>query len=149
MMMAMMWYTDLILVNKIYCLLPLLVVVHLQMLSEFRYRVTVDRHLGRIVHQFLICFTLLAFAVWQDCCFMIRRISVDLENDFWLICYYQFGYDLDDKGARIVLGRGTYGVVYSARDLETKVRIAIKEIPEKNAECVYFVSDILYYFVFP
>uniref|UniRef100_A0A8C1H0B2 mitogen-activated protein kinase kinase kinase n=1 Tax=Cyprinus carpio carpio TaxID=630221 RepID=A0A8C1H0B2_CYPCA len=42
-------------------------------------------------------------------------------------------YERNENGDKVVLGKGTYGVVYAGRDLSNQVRIAIKEIPEKDS----------------
>ncbi|XP_052555074.1 mitogen-activated protein kinase kinase kinase 6 isoform X3 [Tympanuchus pallidicinctus] len=47
----------------------------------------------------------------------------------------QYSYECTESGERVVLGRGTYGVVYAGRCLGTQVRIAIKEIPERDSRC--------------
>ncbi|XP_030891665.1 mitogen-activated protein kinase kinase kinase 15 isoform X2 [Leptonychotes weddellii] len=45
----------------------------------------------------------------------------------------EYEYDHDANGDRVVLGTGTYGIVYAGRDLSNQVRIAIKEIPERDS----------------
>ncbi|XP_034505795.1 mitogen-activated protein kinase kinase kinase 15, partial [Ailuropoda melanoleuca] len=45
----------------------------------------------------------------------------------------EYEYDHDANGDRVVLGKGTYGIVYAGRDLSNQVRIAIKEIPERDS----------------
>ncbi|XP_062395311.1 mitogen-activated protein kinase kinase kinase 5 [Sardina pilchardus] len=45
----------------------------------------------------------------------------------------EYIYETSENGDKVVLGKGTYGVVYAGRDLSNQVRIAIKEIPEKDS----------------
>uniref|UniRef100_A0A671XRT3 mitogen-activated protein kinase kinase kinase n=1 Tax=Sparus aurata TaxID=8175 RepID=A0A671XRT3_SPAAU len=47
--------------------------------------------------------------------------------------FSQYIYETNENGDKVVLGKGTYGVVYAGRDLSNQVRIAIKEIPEKDS----------------
>ncbi|XP_037907858.1 mitogen-activated protein kinase kinase kinase 15 isoform X5 [Hermetia illucens] len=57
-----------------------------------------------------------------------QEVFVDLSIDQTEIKYE---YDYDGQNRKTVLGKGTYGIVYAARDMNTQVRIAIKEVPEK------------------
>nr|KAF6320605.1 mitogen-activated protein kinase kinase kinase 15 [Pipistrellus kuhlii] len=50
----------------------------------------------------------------------------------------EYEYDLDLNGNRVVLGKGSYGIVYAGRNLSNQIRIAIKEIPEED--CRYSQS---------
>ncbi|XP_060128689.1 mitogen-activated protein kinase kinase kinase 5 isoform X3 [Zootoca vivipara] len=45
----------------------------------------------------------------------------------------EYDYEYDENGDQVILGKGTYGVVYAGRDLSNQVRIAIKEIPERDS----------------
>uniref|UniRef100_A0AAX7U274 mitogen-activated protein kinase kinase kinase n=1 Tax=Astatotilapia calliptera TaxID=8154 RepID=A0AAX7U274_ASTCA len=61
----------------------------------------------------------------ERCCFLYVH---DNSDDF------QIYFSTEEQcGERVVLGRGTYGVVYAGRDLSNQVRIAIKEIPERDS----------------
>ena len=46
----------------------------------------------------------------------------------------QYAYNIDERGSRELLGRGRFGAVFAAHDLEKKRMIAIKEIPVINPE---------------
>ncbi|CAG0890849.1 unnamed protein product [Darwinula stevensoni] len=61
-----------------------------------------------------------------------ERIGPCLDLDVSTGGPIQYEYEHDEYGKKVVLGRGTYGIVYAARDLTTQVRVAIKEVPEKN-----------------
>ncbi|XP_049675663.1 mitogen-activated protein kinase kinase kinase 6 isoform X2 [Accipiter gentilis] len=45
----------------------------------------------------------------------------------------EYSYEYSEAGERVILGKGTYGVVYAGRCLSNQVRIAIKEIPERDS----------------
>lgn len=60
---------------------------------------------------------------------------VRLDDEF-LTEEIKFEYELDENKQKVMLGRGTYGIVYSARDLVTQTRIAIKEVPEKEFDAI-------------
>lgn len=59
------------------------------------------------------------------------RAPVEEAEGVWEVL--EFDYEYTEAGERLVLGKGTYGVVYAGRDRHTRVRIAIKEIPERDS----------------
>uniref|UniRef100_A0A673VGW5 mitogen-activated protein kinase kinase kinase n=1 Tax=Suricata suricatta TaxID=37032 RepID=A0A673VGW5_SURSU len=58
-----------------------------------------------------------------------------------LLCLLQYEYDHNANGDRVVLGKGSYGTVYAGRDLSNHVRIAIKEIPERDSRDLQLLQD--------
>ncbi|KAJ3611086.1 hypothetical protein NHX12_021102 [Muraenolepis orangiensis] len=68
---------------------------------------------------------------WNFTATSIKGISISKFDERCCFLYYE--YDTDETGDRVVLGRGTYGAVYAGRDVSNQVRIAIKEIPEKDS----------------
>ena len=45
--------------------------------------------------------------------------------------FIEYEYEVDEKsGERVILGRGSFGTVYSAIDVVTKKKMAVKEIRE-------------------
>ncbi|KAB0380486.1 hypothetical protein FD755_008270 [Muntiacus reevesi] len=72
----------------------------------------------------------------ERCCFLyVLHNSDDFQIYFCteLHCKKYYDYEYDENGDRVVLGKGTYGIVYAGRDLSNQVRIAIKEIPERDS----------------
>lgn len=51
--------------------------------------------------------------------------SVDGEEGFKI----DYDYETNESGKKIVLGRGSFGTVYSGVDMVTRKKMAIKEIP--------------------
>lgn len=54
------------------------------------------------------------------------------ESAVMFVLSLQYDYEYDEHGERVILGKGTFGVVYAGRDLSNQVRLAIKEIPERD-----------------
>lgn len=90
---------------------------------------------------FLKCFSFLLHSLQKAASFL-DALVVNTVSDginliplfhFTLLFALQYDYEYDENGERVILGKGTYGIVYAGRDLSNQVRIAIKEIPERDS----------------
>ncbi|OQV25730.1 Mitogen-activated protein kinase kinase kinase 15 [Hypsibius exemplaris] len=53
----------------------------------------------------------------------------------------EYDYEMDKNGQRVLLGSGTFGRVYAARDSNTQVKLAVKEIRVSNDDAVQPLHD--------
>ncbi|KAJ8670853.1 hypothetical protein QAD02_002112 [Eretmocerus hayati] len=60
---------------------------------------------------------------------MVSDLDAYMDDDSSKV---EFEHELDEQNRRLILAKGTYRVVYATRDLNTRVRIAVKEIREEN-----------------
>ncbi|TNN20093.1 Mitogen-activated protein kinase kinase kinase 15 isoform 2 [Schistosoma japonicum] len=71
------------------------------------------------------------YSVLRDCLFSEEENSGLLLDDRSTEPF-KWTYDLNDRNQREVLGRGSFGVVYTGWDLTNQIKIAIKEIDAGN-----------------
>lgn len=79
-------------------------------------------------------------------CNLKSKVSERKENSNKSVLSLQYDYEYDEHGERVILGKGTFGVVYAGRDLSNQVRLAIKEIPERDSRSEKKML-IIYFFV--
>uniref|UniRef100_A0A0N5A3Y8 mitogen-activated protein kinase kinase kinase n=1 Tax=Parastrongyloides trichosuri TaxID=131310 RepID=A0A0N5A3Y8_PARTI len=96
-----------------------------------------DRSLYLYVHENSDDFNLV-FPNAEICIKIIKMINhLDCDADKLLpnveaSTHIDFEYERTSTNERILLGKGTYGKVYQARDLRTQCSIAVKEVEVKN-----------------
>ncbi|CEF71157.1 Mitogen-activated protein kinase kinase kinase 5 [Strongyloides ratti] len=73
-----------------------------------------------------ICTKIIAMISHLDC--DVDKVLPDVEES----THIEFEYERNNNNERILLGKGTYGKVFQARDLRTQCSIAVKEIEVKN-----------------